>query len=209
MDEKSPAAQVADDEAKMSPERTSGPESSGELPQRYRPAKFFTVDDVMPDEWIEELAEWLHWHRKEFEVESTEGVRCYFARHRVDFACEILGQLRKQILERIGDAFEPCGVEPFEVFHLDFRATLHHHGGFEYWDHDRDGVVPFEYTLCSDPALFTGGEIEFMDGTVVEPKSNRLTFFNPTQLRRLTSVECWSALAAHGRWAIRGFAAKK
>lgn len=185
-------------------------------PGRFRAPLCHRVDDIMPLEWQGGLAHWLHEHRYLFAPGGDDEGHYRVAHDLVrleDHAAALAGELRSRILELVPDALEGCGVPDFDVRGLETHASLFHHGGHWTWHDDVEarGVVDFapamlgfELTLRTDPAMFQGGELELLDGTVHEPANGRLVFLHPAQRRRVRVVECWSALALHGRWSVEG-----
>ncbi len=218
--EKSPGAgkgwSVADAETAVS---TRDNETASEfIPERYRKPLVHVIDGAMPDDFVDELGRWLYYHRAQFvRGGDTEGVQrfnyelCDLDRH----APELLTEFKRLLAERLTEGCEACGVDPqFELRYTECHATLYHHGSHFCWHDDAPGYdgefVPsrrltFCYYVHHEPKMFSGGELEFLDGTTVEPKNNRLVFFHPLQQHRVRAVECWSAHVLHGRWALMGW----
>ncbi|HXI82117.1 MAG TPA: 2OG-Fe(II) oxygenase [Verrucomicrobiae bacterium] len=187
------------------------------IPGRFRRAMVRTLDDAMPEEWVRELGRWLYYHRHALaRGGDSAGVERYnFELFEVDKrAPELAAPLRAKILSEIPNALAPCCVPDFDVRYVEMTATLHHHGGHFVWHDDAPGydgeIVPsrrlsWTYYVHTSPKMFRGGELEFLDGTAVEPRCNRLTMFHPVQMHRVRPVECWSAELLHGRWALMGW----
>lgn len=185
------------------------------LPERYREPKFTTFEDVMPKEWLVATGEWLHSHRGYFKRGDTAGAdRFNFELIKIDEVYEPIVNLRKAIVNLLDQGVEQVGIPDFDLEFIEFHATLYHHGSHFIWHTDREGYngqlattrrLSFCYYMHTDPRMFNGGELEFLDGTLVESTNNRLVLFDPLQQHRVRRVECWSADFIHGRWAIFGW----
>lgn len=186
------------------------------LPERYRHALYHTVDDAMPSEWIADLSDWLYHNRMGFQrggdVKGANRFNYEFTD--VDEECDLISEFRSALLEHMPEALKPCEVDEFAVNAIECHATLYHHKSHFCWHNDdlgQDGEpvatrrIGFAYYIHSVPKLFSGGQLEFIDGTRIEPDANRLVFFNPHQQHRVTPVECWSKDALDGRWALCGW----
>jgi len=187
------------------------------LPGRFRKAMVHTVDDLMPGAWMQSLGAWLAVHRERFERGGdANGARRFnwellrFDEHAADLAA----QLRARLVEAYPAALAACCVPEFDLQSVEQTATLYHHGSHFDWHDDGPGYdgtfaptrrMAFAYYLHTPAKMFTGGELEFMDGTAVEPRCNRVAFFHPLQQHRVRLVECWSADPLHGRWAVMGW----
>lgn len=185
------------------------------LPERYRVPKFTIFDEVMPSEWLAEAGQWLHSQRGYFQRGGDDGRGRYnYELLDVDEQYDPLAELKKALVVKLGDAIKQVGIEDFDLEGIDCHATLYHHGSHFVWhtDHE-DGAgeqatsrrLAYCFYLHTDPKMFSGGELEFLDGTMVEAKHNRLVVYDPRQQHRVRRVECWSADFLHGRWAVSGW----
>jgi len=185
-------------------------EDSPALAERYRAARYTTFDNVMPAEWIGAAGEWLHSQRGLFTRGGDDGRGQFnFELPDVDDLYAPIGQLKAAIASHISDAVKQIGTADFDLGGLDCHAALYHHGGHYAWHTDAplpttQGLAYALY-LHSSPKMFRGGELEFLDGTMVDPTNNRLVMFDPHQQHRVRRVECWSADFLHGRWALFGW----
>jgi hypothetical protein len=194
------------------------------MPERYRRALFHVSDGLMPEDWIRTMGEWLYHQRTQMTQggDTLRQHRFAFETCNVDRICEHVAAFRAKLVEAIPDALEPCGIPDWDLADVECHATLYHHGGLYDWHSDAEpGVdedppedvmallarrrLAFAFYLRQEPAMFTGGELEFLDGTKVEPKNNRLVLFRPEQRHRVAPIRCWSARALHGRWALSGW----
>jgi hypothetical protein len=187
------------------------------VPGRMRRALLHVADDFMPEEWVAGLGRWLFEHRLEFVRGGDETgwqrfnwELCELERYAPNFVLPF----RQRLIAELDKAQAACSVPAFDLRYVEVTATLHHHGGHFTWHDDVPGytgeVVPsrrisFAYYLHAEPKMFSGGELEFLDGTLVEPKNNRVAMFHPVQQHRVRPVECWSAHVLHGRWALIGW----
>lgn len=197
--------------------RDSGPGIDSIMPERYRNALYHIVDGAMPMAWLGEFSDWLYTNKSRMvRGGDASGVeRFNYELTEIDKFCpEVVAPLKRAIIDNVDDALGPCNVWDFNVQFVEMHATLYHMGAHFCWHDDAPGydgtLVPsrritFCYYMHAMPKQFTGGELEFLDGTAVEPKNNRLVFFHPLQQHRIRKVECYSAYAMHGRWAIMGW----
>lgn len=181
------------------------------LPERYRKPRIAVFDDVMPVEWLGELGVFLDSQRRRFEVGGDGVGRFGYQLLDVDEEYPPLAKLKKELVERIADeaTIEALDAPDFALSRIEAHATLYHHGGFfrSHVDEEEGGSrrVGFALFLHSGTRMFSGGEMEFLDGTRVEPENNRLVFYDPLQNHGVRRVECWSAKFLHGRWAVSGW----
>ena len=189
------------------------------IPSRLRSAIFHVVDDVMPEEWAGAMGDWLFQQRTKMNrCGDEDGRHAYFYGIRgIDESTvdpELMGGFRKVLLSKLSDALPEICVPDFDLTDLECNASLFHHGHHCSW-HDgvtsHDGSiattrrVSFSYFMHSPEKMFSGGEMEFMDGSKIEPKHNQLVFWHPIQQTRILPVECWSAHVLHGRWELHGW----
>lgn len=193
----------------------SAPEAPPALPERYRAARFTTFENAMPVEWAGATGHWLHSQRGLFTRGGDDGRGRYnFELLEVDDLYAPIAQLKAAITARISEAVKSVGIPDFDLEYIECHATLYHHGSHFIWHTDHEGyngdlAVTRRLAWClylhSSPKMFRGGELEFLDGTMVEPANNRLVMFDPYQQHRIRRVECWSADFLHGRWALFGW----
>ena len=183
------------------------------VPHRFRKPLHLVLDNTVPSSFEAEVGPWLHINRKSFCRVGDEHGEAKFAWEfeNVDRAePELFAKLRNKIVERIPQALEACAVPDFEMEGVEMHATAYHHLSHYTWHEDLESAqdrrrLAFAYYLRTDPVLFKGGELEFLDGTTIEPISGRLAFWNPLQPHRVRQVECWAADLISGRWAIHGW----
>ena len=188
------------------------------VPGRFRAALVHSVDDLMEEGWAAKFGQAMFEKRSHLvRGGDAEGVWRYnweivhVDRHEPD----LVGDLRGRIIEEAVNALGPCLVPEFDVEGVECHATMHHHGNFFSWHDDADGYtggdaletrrLAFAYYMHSKPKMFDGGELEFLDGTAIEPRHNRLAFWHPIQKHRVRPVECWSSHVLHGRWSVMGW----
>lgn len=187
------------------------PELPPVVPGRLREPLVHVVDNAMPGTWCRDVGGWLYLNRKQLVAHRAGEWRS--AADLVDFgdqAREMTAPLRAMLLRELPMALGPCGVADFDLQGVELCATLYHHRGLCDWS---DGIaegeahrrIGFELTLCTDPKMFTGGELEFLDGTVIAPENGRLVWTHPIQARAVREVECPSHAMLHGRWSVWGW----
>lgn len=186
------------------------------LPERYRAAQFTTFEDFMPPEWLATASEWLYSQRGYFRRGGDEDGRRRFNYEflGVDEFYPPIAELKTALVDRLSEAVEKVGVPDFDLEFIECHAALYHHGSHYGWHTDRGkrNGEPVETRRLSyglymhtDPRMFSGGELEFLDGTMVDAAHNRLVLFDPRQQHRVRRVECWSSEFLHGRWAFFGW----
>ena len=191
------------------------------VPNRFREPLYHVIDDVVDESVAAKLGRWFCDHRHELSRGGDEfgNSRWNFEMLDVDRFAEVadaIKPIKKKLIELASDAtlLDKLAVPEFDLRHIETHATLYHHGSHFNWHDDAPGpdggLVPtrritFTYYMHTEPKLFSGGELEFIDGTTVEPKNNRLVLFHPIQQHRVRPVECWSSHVLDGRWALVGW----
>lgn len=183
------------------------------VPHRFRKPLHLVVDRHVPAAFETEVGPWLHAQRLQFQRAGDEqgAVRFAWEMENVDqHAPELFAPLRKAIIDKVPEALEACAVEDFDLLGVEMHASVYHHLGHYAWHEDQEGPndlkrLAFAYYLRTAPVMFKGGELEFLDGTTIEPESGRLAFWHPLQPHRVRPVECWAADVISGRWAIFGW----
>ncbi len=189
------------------------------VPNRFRSPLFRVVEDFMPATFDGLLGEWLHNRKALFarggDELGADRFRFELAElENIDDAQTFLAAFKAKLIEAVADT-DSIAVPAFDLRYLETWATLHHHGSHENWhddalDYYSGDVVPsrrvaFSYFAHSEPKMFDGGELEFLDGTKLTPKANRLVVYHPLQQHRVARVSCWSSAFLHGRWALQGW----
>ena len=178
------------------------------IPSRYLPTRLHVVPDAMPAEWINRMGLWLHAHRADLRPShhGANGDRWLWRMEGTAFdEGEHLPALRSCVMRHLDAAAKALQVEP--KGEIGMHARMLHHGngsGWSVWTSE-EAAIGFEFFLYSVPKQFAGGEVEFQDGTIVEPVRGSLVFWPGAAMQRVRRVECYSALAAHGRWSIAGY----
>lgn len=183
------------------------------LPERFQPARLHQVENLLPTEVGGSMGQVLWQRRDEFARAGDEdGQDAWFWwwPETEDRLADQLRILRTAILQTIPAAQECFGLEPFEPTKIAMEARLYHHGSHRQWhveslsQEGTEGQPLFcaYYWLHSSPTMFTGGEVEFLAGDVIAARNNLLLFTDPTQMRRIRPVECWSSHVLHGLWSI-------
>lgn len=184
------------------------------VPTRFHRALVHVVDEAVDAADAADLGHWLHEHRWELQLAQSPGVMRWQLNHLDARAENHAATIRKAVLDSLDAASEACAVPPFDVLHIETHATLYHHGGQFDWhddieDYEGEIVPTRRLSFCcyfhSPQQMFSGGELEFMDGTTVAPKHRSIALFHPVQQHRVRAVECYSAEALHGRWAVTGW----
>ena len=186
------------------------------IPGRYREAIYTTFADVMPGKWVTDAGQWLYNNRKSFvRGGDPRGVdRFNFELVDVDRHHDDINPLKKKLTELIPAAVKRLGIPDFDLEYIEMHATLYHHGSHFCWHDDAPGYdglfvptrrIAYCLYMHSTPKMFKGGELEFLDGTMLEPDNNSIVMFHPLQQHRIRKVECYSAELLHGRWAFFGW----
>lgn len=201
----------------MTDTETSEPEAPA-VPERFTKARYHVVEDVMGETFSKNLAQWLYHNRMHMVRGGDEQGESRFNYEflDVDEPCEHIAELKAALVQLIPAALEVLRIPAFDLEQIETHATLYHHGSHFIWHDDAPGAdgefvasrrVAYAYYMRQEQPkpMFTGGELEFIDGTVIEPKNNRLCMFYPLQQHRIRQVECYSAEVLHGRWALMGW----
>ncbi len=179
------------------------------MPVRYRKAQYHVIPDALDNDFCKAMGQWLFHNRRH--MSWADG---YHVAASIDSDCEHIHKIRARLVEALPEALEPCGVADFDLQFTEVRATLYHHGCQSDWHDDsvgHDGTfaatrrLAFAYYMHTDKQMFQGGQLEFLDGTLMDPDNGKLVLFHPFQRHRVRIVECWSAQAVHGRWALSGW----
>jgi len=197
----------------MTSPETSAQSASAEhtLPERYRAAQFATFESVMSKEWLVVTGQWLHSQRGLFTRAGDDGRGQFnYELREVDDIHAPFADLRAALTARLTEAVKRVGVSDFDLDHIECHASLYHHGSHYAWHSDKSEGgdtrrLAYALYMHTDPRMFAGGELEFLDGTTVDASHNRLVVFEPGQQHRVRRVECWSADFLHGRWAVFGW----
>jgi hypothetical protein len=180
-----------------------------QTPARYQKAKLHVVDSAMSDDYVTSVGRWLFNNRKQFTRAGDElgTTQFSFELGDLDRLCpDLIGELRARILLELEEASKTCKMPAFEAKHVDTLATLYHNGGLHDWHEEGpEPAIAFAFYMHTDPKMFNGGELEFVDGTKVEPANGRLVLYDASLRHRVRPVECWSAHVLHGRWALVGW----
>jgi len=184
------------------------------VPSRFHRSLVHIVDEAMEKPAAAEMGGWLHDNRDRLQLIHNEQA-CRWEIGFLDaFAGDQAAQVRAMVIANLEAAQGACEVPAFDLTHIETHATCYHHGGrFDWHDDTVDYAgetsatrrLSFCFYLHSTPKMFEGGELEFMDGRTVEAVHRRLVLFHPVQQHRVRRVECRSAAAIHGRWAITGW----
>lgn len=190
------------------------------VPNRFRDPLYHVEDGAMGETYGAKLGKWCYEHRDKFVRGGDERGDQRFNYELCDLdnfiPTELIAPFKKKLIATTADpkALESLNIPAFDLRFVEIHATLYHHGSHFIWHDDAPGydgeLVPsrratFCYYMHSTPKMFSGGELEFLDGTLVEPKNDRLCLFHPIQQHRVKRVECWSSHVLHGRWALMGW----
>ena len=186
---------------------------------RLRNAMLRRIPQAMPADFNIRLAQFIDARRQLFTIGGDGGATRW--NHEVlDVGNHFdLGEFHAMLVDAVDDDVlrELC-VDPFDLGQIECHLTLYHHGAFFDWHDDWPGPdgrrvntrrVTFNYYLLPvrgpDGAMFTGGQLEFMDGTKVVPEHGTLVLLNPDQKHRVAPVECWHGDWMHARFCLTGW----
>ena len=176
------------------------------VPGRLRRPLVHVVPEAMPGAWCAELSRWLFEHRMEM-VTMQDERRVAHDLQIGDKAPALMAQLRATLLAQLPAAIEACAVSDFDLTGTRLIASLMHRHCFADWvagATDGDARICFELTMHTDPPMFSGGEVEFLNGDTIAPANAQMLWLHPLQPFRIREVECWSNHALDGRWSIWG-----
>ena len=189
------------------------------VPNRFRDPLYHVEDDALDESVASNIGRWLHHNRDKLTRGGDDygNTRFDYELWNVDeLAPELVAPIKKKLCDIAADpaVLASLSVPAFDLRYIEMHAHLYHHGSHFGW-HD-DGPSPegrlvptrrisFCYYMHTEPKMFSGGALEFLNGTTVEPNNNRLAVFHPIQQHRVRRVECWSAEVLSGRWALSGW----
>ena len=199
--------------------KTSEPlcEAMTDVPYHVRKSRYLVRDNLMPQQWLHTATSEFDRHRSDLEWDHGNGYgdrACWIIRDARTTYPQLCAALIQAMYEAVPDAVKACGVPEFQPTGIEICQTLYHHGGYFVWHDDMndfanafriDRRMTFVFYLNRTPKLFTGGDLEFLDGVTVEAQNNRLLMFEPMQVHRVQPVECWTADPLDGRWTFTGW----
>ena len=190
------------------------------VPNRFREPLYHVEENAMGEDFGGAIGKWLHGNRDKFVRGGDEHGVLRFNYELCDIdkymPTELIAPFKKKLIKAVSDpaVLKALNIPEFDLRYIEIHATNYHHGSHFVWHDDAPGydgeLVPtrratFCYYMHSNPKMFSGGELEFLDGTAVEPVNDRLAMFHPIQQHRVKRVECWSNAFLHGRWALMGW----
>jgi len=114
----------------------------------------------------------------------------------------------------VPEVLNKLGLPGLNKFNFHIDLTAHNHGDF-YKPHADDGkehnkrVISFVYYFCSNPKVFTGGQLLFLDNKprplIIEPENNAMIFFNSSLLHAVHPVSCPDQKFEHSRFTLNGW----
>lgn len=186
-------------------------------PARFRKAVVAEHPEFLGPEFGGALSEWLRHAAPQWSRGGDKQGRARFNWEilNLENCWPQVADLRAALLEHVDEFCEQLDVPEFDVTAVETILTLYHNGSHFAWHNDSrlmDGVtladtrrITFCYYMHKQPRMFTGGELEFMDGTAIEPTHDKLVVFHPFQQHRIRRVQCFDADALAGRFAVMGW----
>jgi hypothetical protein len=153
--------------------------------------RFTVFDNSMPPVFIEALGKHLFEQRETFGQRNTEHGAFWVAAKQLDQSSFELGAvLRAKVIEKAAEAAAKLAIALPPERPPSMLPMLLHHGCALGWQPEPDlaSALLYEFTLHSEPKMFSGGELEFVDGGSLENRM-RLVLRVAEQLRRLMPDE--------------------
>lgn len=184
------------------------------LPQRYRKALVHVVRNALAPAVANELGAWMETQRSQMQRVDEADAWGWWMPDIDDRLAAVTSEVRSKIVEHLDAACAACVVAPFDLQRVEIWGSLHHHEDHEPWHDDAmlnasevavTRRLSWTFTMHSEPRMFEGGQLEFADGTKIQPAHNQLVFWHPVQQYRMAAVECYTSRALHGRWSVRGY----
>ena len=184
---------------------------------KYPDPLFLAMPNAMGKDFAHDFIEWTAQERDKFVRGGDRYARRDYEVVGLD-ACGIFGEeLHRKLLLTYEDAIEACQVEPFWAVWCEMNGIGYLDGDRFDWhtDHFQSSVnlrqeskaITFLYYAQQEPRQFTGGGLEFADGTIIEPENDLLLWINPYQRHRVIEValnegaDPWRG----GRWTMGGW----
>lgn len=154
--------------------------------------------NFMPEDWATGMLSWGQDNAGRMEhVGDSLSFQASSSMPDLARECPQSQALLDAIVAQCGVAAIECEV-PVPTDHVHVEAWLSHRGEGDHfhWHTDRDPiadelqtrVLSFCYYFHSEPCQFIGGELEFFDGVMLQPRHNQLVFFPPFQIHRVRHV---------------------
>jgi hypothetical protein len=123
--------------------------------------------------------------------------------------------LEDAVRERVADAVDKLGIEPFDISAFEIQMTSHNEGDFfgshtDNASRDTAGrALTFVYYFHAEPPRFSGGELVFVDRegqeTVLSPGNDTLVLFDPRTVHEVRRISCPSGHFEDGRFTLNGW----
>lgn len=184
----------------------------------YTEAIYLRERNAMGEDYTDDIKAWVraNWHQ------FREGGDGHYRNDaEVDTwaeKCPLAASLCARILNGKKAASEACGIPDFQVDWIEMNAVGFLHGDKFGWHTDQfqsslmhreeTRALTFLYYFREEPARFTGGELEFFDGTLIEPENDLLLWIDPYQRHQVREVNCPESRQGHplsARWSIAGW----
>jgi hypothetical protein len=188
------------------------PSETSPKPERYDRARIRLIPNLNVDRSrIVGVGQWLDARKDElvpYSVgpENPESVQGYFWENpNIDLLWPNASAIREAVVAELETTAMALGLDGSFDGALTMTAKMFHHSGYHWWHvPDKTAWLGYRIFMHSHPKRYSGGEVEFTDGTTVEPIGGSCLFFDPKQAQRTKPVDCWTPNLQDGRWTIEG-----
>lgn len=186
------------------------------LPAKYDKARYKVERGIMGKDYTEALRRFLWENRGMLELGGDGDRRRNWEIADIEHVCpDLISPLRAEIESRMEGALKVCGVDKFDIHWTELHAICHHEGQQFQWhtDHFESSNVrrpetrtmTFTYYFRTKGDNYDGGQLEFFDGTLIDPRDDMLVWCDPYQCHRVRKVSMKSRQLMDARWAIIGW----
>jgi hypothetical protein len=180
------------------------------IPVRYDRARLRVIPNLNVDrKRVEGVAQLLEARKDELELyrSNEEGkVGGFFWQNpSIDLLWPNSSAIREAVVAELETTAMALGLDGSFDGGFTMTAKMMHHDNFHSWHiPDSEAWLGYRLFLHSHPKRFSGGEVEFTDGTIVEPAGGSCMLYDPRQAQRTKPVDCWSPNMVDARWTIEG-----
>lgn len=181
----------------------------------YSEPIFWPVHNAMGERYSKGLLDWCVDNWGKFTLGGDGDKRRNYELPVVLDHCPMIPELYERIGTLLTAACDACKIDRFVPHWTEGHAMVFHDGQRFGWhsDHYKSSdlheeetrTITFLYYMQQTPRLFTGGELEFFDGSMIDHADDMLLFIDPWQRHQVREVACKLSNPRDGRWAISGW----
>ncbi|MGF1491848.1 MAG: 2OG-Fe(II) oxygenase [Microcoleaceae cyanobacterium] len=193
----------------------------------HLPGEHVQIDDFLSPEENEEILQIALGQSEKFVASQTTTQAENYRQSSILYATlfpEFYELMRQRILKALPTTLEQLKLPSFEVAQVEMQLTAHNDGCF-YKIHNDSGsaqtvtrVLTYVYYFNKRPQKFSGGELRLYETEIkagaaiaegqfktIEPRNNRIVFFDSRCKHEVMPVKCPSRKFDHGRFTLNGW----